>query len=212
METADKAKSALTHKIGPFPAIVWGLGLGGLFVGYRYYKASKSVAPPITTAIDTALPSVGTSDNFSDGYGNATGNFGGSIIPGSTTTQSYQDAALATNSDWGKRVANYLISIGVLPSDAENAIHSYLYTSAELNSTQQAALNEALRHFGTPPEGVQPVPTTAPPVVVPPSPTGGGTTGNPSPFFVESTDGSRRIYFTSEIERLDALKTLGQPA
>lgn len=155
-------KGVFTRKIGPLPAIAWGGILGGVYVLFRYYKNATSPEPVAVNTPLGAVGDIGSADDFSDGYGNATGDFGGSIIPGSTTSTSYQEPAVQTNQDWGKRAANYLISIGINPLDAQQAINSYLYTSGDLNSTQSAALAQALFHFGTPPEGVIAPPATIP--------------------------------------------------
>lgn len=171
MEAVETTKNVLTRKIGPLPAIAWGGIFGGLYVGYRYWKASRdggsSVGTQEVTPVVQAVGDVGTADDFSDGYGNATGGFGGSIIPGSTTQNTYQEPATQTNLDWGKQATNWLIATGVVPSDAQNAISAYLYGGMPINETQLAALNEALRKLGSPPEGPMPVPEVMPKATTP---------------------------------------------
>jgi hypothetical protein len=162
-------KATLTRKIGPLPAIGWAGIVGAIFVGFKYYESSKSnkatdaaVADAVTTLPD-AVGDIGSSGDFSNGYGNATGNGAGL---GSSTTNSYVDAAPDDNQTWGKRAINYLLSLGVNPTDAATAIASYInQTGQALNSVQSAALQSALQHYGAPPDGlITPPPTTPPPI------------------------------------------------
>lgn len=205
MEAVGKIKGTLTNKIGPLPAIAWGVILGGAFIGYKYYKAAKAPAAPapvvgVDPTLGGAVGDVGNADDFSDGYGNATGNFGGSIIPGSTTTTGYQEPAVQSNTDWGKRAVTLLIAEGYNPLDASTAVSSYLYTGMQLNSSQGAMLAIAIQKLGPPPDGVIAPPdvvdTTTPTPTPTPTPTtpkpndpggfgGGATTGH-----AHSSDGT----------------------
>ena len=153
-------KESLTTKLGPLPAWAWGATLGGSYVVYRYIKSAQ--AGNATQGVDTsAVGDVGTASDFSQGFGQTSPGLGG--INGSTGILTNQtDQAPADNVTWGKEAVNWLISQGINPLVAADAIGAYLYgTGQQLNATETAALNMALKHFGTPPEGViQPPPTT----------------------------------------------------
>lgn len=188
-------KGTLTHKIGPLPAIGWAGIAGGIFVGFRYWKAKNATDTSTNVGADVApvangLPGVGDSSDFSQGYSDAAGSYVvGTSGNTSTASQVYTEPAAATNNDYGKRALNWLIAQGVNPQDASTALSSYLYSTGEaLNDTQSAALNEAITHFGAPPEGIiaPPPVVTTPPVVNTPTtaaPTdngfGNGSNGQP---------------------------------
>lgn len=164
-------KGTFTRKIGPLPAIAWAGIAGGVYVAYKYATKPKVAANPDGTV--TAFAPLDTSN--SDISSGTTTDTGG------TTASSYVQSATLDNTTWGKEAVNWLISTGVLPTDAANAISAYLYGSQEsLNSTQSAALNGALSHFGSPPEGViaPPIVTTNP-AVTQPVPVSSGI-GNPA--------------------------------
>lgn len=55
---AGGLKGLLTHKLGPLPAWVWGLGLVGTYLVYRYYKNAAANSPQTqagTLAVNPAL-------------------------------------------------------------------------------------------------------------------------------------------------------------
>jgi hypothetical protein len=161
---AFSVQDAFMTKVGPLPAIAWAGMAGGAFVVYKY--ATRDNGTTVTTVGDSvpdyASGGVGGADDFGDGYGNAV--FSGTA-PG-TALNGQPSQAVQTNSDWGKRASDYLIAQGVNPTDAQMAISTYLFgTGQQLNTVQSAALQTALRVFGTPPEGVIiPPPTTTPTV------------------------------------------------
>lgn len=163
-------KGTLTHKVGPLPAIAWAGIAGGIFVGFRYYKARNAAASaPTTATADTTTgaalgyPSTGTSSDFSSGYSDAAGSYVVGTSTPSSASQIYTEPTVATNVDWGQRALNWLIAQNVNPGDASTALASYLNSDGTaLNDTQNAALNEAITHFGAPPEGI----IAPPPVVV----------------------------------------------
>lgn len=163
-------KDAFMTKIGPLPAIAWAGMAGGAFVLFKY-ATQKNDSPSVSVIPDSvpdyATGGVGTSDDFSDGYGNAYYT-GSSAPPTGVMTQPTQ--AVQTNMDWGRRAADWLIAMGINPTDAQYAISAFLYGSGELNTTQQSALNSALRQFGTPPEGVAVPPPVSTPTQTPAAP------------------------------------------
>lgn len=164
-------KDNLEHKIGPLPAIAWAAIPAAGFIGWRYYKHSKqaAVVPVGNTGDATFSPNTGSASDlssasdFTSGFTNSTPPSPGSINNAGT----YTDPTVSDNTDWSKRAVNWLISQGVNPITATTALSSYVYSTGQaLNDEQTAALNEALIHFGTPPEGViAPPPTTTAPVV-----------------------------------------------
>jgi hypothetical protein len=199
---ATDIKESLTQKVGPLPAYGWGLILGGGYVGYRYWKAKQAAAASAaspTSVVDTQGTGFGLSQDAASPWGNAGGGGSSVVNPtgtGTTTTGSQ------TNVDWGNMAENWAIAMGFNPTDAATAIGSYLYgTGQALNSTQSGILQQVLRQFGTPPEGIIiPPPVTAPPPInptpsaptqqQPPSPTTGGGFTNPLPGYGIQTPGT----------------------
>lgn len=157
-----KVKELLTHKVGPLPAIGWAALVGGTYVAYAYYKRAKT---PVTTnaaqqAIVAGNPDLGGADDFSNGYTDAS-----DIVNGSTATTTYVPPAISDNASWATQAVNWLIATGITPTEASHVVSTYIYgTGATLNTSQGAALNLVLSHFGSPPEGVLDPPTIADPV------------------------------------------------
>lgn len=161
-------KAAFTKKLGPLPIWAWGAIPAGSYVVYKYlHKSSAPVVDSGTAAIDTG--DVGSADDFSNGLSNASGGFIANTSNGTSNVAT--QPAVTDNLTWGKEAQNYLVALGVSVTDAATAIASYLYgTGQTLNASQSAALAEAIKHLGTPPEGVIiPPPTTPvnPPAIKP---------------------------------------------
>lgn len=182
----ESVKAMLTHKVGPLPAIAWGGILGGIYVGYAYYKRRQSAATDGSTPIQ-ANPDLGTATDFTNGLTDATdGGTGG----GSSATLVSPGAVVPDNTTWGRRAINYLIALGMSAADASHAVTSYIYgTGFTLNSSQAAALQEAILRFGVPPDGPLDFPdvadpTPAQPIVTNPTPAPVVAAPTPNPVSV----------------------------
>lgn len=167
---ASGAMGAITKKLGPFPGYVWvGIAAGGYLLYRRHTGTVSSVAVPASTSSDTATPDVTGSSYGVSGGGSGVVN----STPGSTSA--------STNAAWGALVNDSMVASGSNPTDVANAISNYL-NGVALTPVQQAIINNAIRGFGSPPQGVLPIKTapvsspvstpvkTTPPVVAKPTP------------------------------------------
>lgn len=129
---------SVTQKAGPFPVWVWGLGLGGLYVLYRYWKVSQQAkASPVAEAVgltplDTT-PNISASPDLTNGGTSSTG--------GATT-----------NAQWVAEAVQGLIDKGYDPLHIEQALQDYL-AGNDLSYQESQIVNGALAEFGVPPEG-----------------------------------------------------------
>lgn len=141
---AEEAASAefLTKKAGPLPVGVWiALVAGGLGVTW-YLNRNKGTKSPAETGSGETVTATG--DGSYTPVGGAAGNAsaGGS---GNASGNTFAD-----NNAWGTAAINYLISLGFDPGNVNQAIGQYL-ASQPLTTQQQAMVNSALQHFGSPP-------------------------------------------------------------
>lgn len=157
---------SLTRKLGPLPTWAWAAIPFGGYVAYAWWRSRSAPAVvdggeviPEDEIYLEGLPTVPTG-----GFNVAGG--------GSTATVAPPEDTIDSNLEWGNRAVGFLISTGVSPTIAASAIGKYLYGSdIPLNAQETAALNEALRKIGIPPEGViVPPATTAPPTPTPVTP------------------------------------------
>jgi hypothetical protein len=181
---AHKAGSIFTQKAGPLPVWAWAVIALGM---WYYFQRKSSTAAGVNQQTDPA-GNVGSIDPAT-GYvygtpedlaalasNNATGT---STSSGSTVAGVYQN-----NNAWARAALNYLIGVGIDPTQASEAIQQYL-TSQVLTSQQQADLNLVLTALGPPPDLPGPIgspvpPVVTPPVTTPPTDTGGGGSGGGS--------------------------------
>lgn len=157
----------LAHKAGPLPVGVWlviGVGVwwfvarGGGGGGGGTAPAADAGVDPMTGAPwsqEYAAASVKLSEQQQSG-----------TIPGPKT--------YANNTDWSRSAINYLVSLGIDPSQANQAITVYLSSQA-LTSQQQADINLAITGVGAPPDlpgpgSTNPGQIVTPPTVTPPKP------------------------------------------
>lgn len=144
----------LGKQIGPLPAGAWlGVVGGGLAIAYFI---NKNQAAKDATPAESQLGESGV------------GTGGSQLIydpPTNVTPESPVEDA--TNQGWGVKALNYLISLNVDPSTADNAVRKYL--SSMVLTPQEAALMNLVRlRFGAPPEPLAPV-DDQPPILPPPS-------------------------------------------
>lgn len=179
---ADSSFGFLSQKTGPLP--LWAWMAGGIGIWYFVLRKSGGTTSPAATQLQTGY---GTDPSGNTGYidpqtgyvygsaediaalqqqGLVAANQTGSS--GSTTANQYTD-----NSSWARAAVNYLVGIGIDPTEASEAVQQYLSGQA-LTSQQQADVNLAIQGIGAPPQIPGPVGT--PPVGVNPPPPGGAVT------------------------------------
>lgn len=175
----------LSQKTGPFPLWVWiagGIGIWYLVLGGK--KGSGTASP----AAQQSQTGYGTDPAGNTGYidpqsgyvygsaediaalqqqGQVAANTYSSS--GSTVANQYPD-----NATWGRAAVNYLVGIGIDPTQATEAVQQYL-AGQQLTSQQQGDVNLAIQAIGAPPQ--LPGPVGTPPGNVVPPPGGGGSTG-----------------------------------
>lgn len=180
---------ALTKKIGPAPGWVWVVVIVGALYGYRWYKGRNGT--PVVTDPTLADTSTSPTANIADTGGTAGG--AGIFTPpvlGSTPS------GPSTTAEWAALAVKTLIAGGTNPTDANNAVTTYVSHGA-LSTTQQTIINKVLAQLGPPPEGLIPV------VKAPPGPqygpfayitlTGNETLGSLSTHYYGSTGAWQHI-------------------
>lgn len=157
---AGEATDFLTKKAGPLPVGVWiALVAGGLGITWYLNRGKSSNDRASTGTTGNGMVDATGSGTYSPVGGNA-GTGGAGSGTGSTGN------TFADNNAWGTASINYLISLGYDPAKVNSAIAGYL-SSQPLTTQQQAMVNSALQHFGSPP-------------LIPAPVAGGGTEEPPS--------------------------------
>lgn len=157
--------NALAKQIGPLPLGVWlGVGAGGLALAYFINKRMA-----VNAATASKEPSTTQLTESGVGLG------GGQMIYNPPVTGS-ADATPENNSSWGIKATNWLVSKGIVATDADQAIRKYL-SSLPLSATERGMVNLVIGQFGVPPEPLPPTegvdPETPPETkVAPNAPTG----------------------------------------
>lgn len=146
----------LTREVGGLPVYGWAAIVGGgIFVGRKLAGGGlfggRSSAP-------AGVPFI---DPNTTGY-TATGE------PASSGGVNLTATTYTDNRAWRRAAVDYLTAAGVGAVAAERAIGRYLQ-GIELDATDVAIVQTAIRHLGNPPESV-PVPTTQPDAPVPSNP------------------------------------------
>ncbi len=168
-----KGLEFLKHKAGPLPVGVWIVAAAGIWWYFQHKKSGAAAGTATDPAGNTGVidPRTGyvygsTQDTAALGSQSGGGGSGGSTgTSGSTTAGQYQD-----NNAWSHAAINYLVGLGVDPTQANEAIQSYL-GSQQLTTQQQGDVNLAIQGIGAPPSVPGPVGTAPGGVVTPP---GGG--------------------------------------
>lgn len=174
----------LSQKVGPLPLGIWVVAGGGIF--YYVSKRNKASATGANQQTDPAgnIGSIDPATGYvygtpEDTAALAANNAGGGSGTGSsgtgTSAQTYPD-----NASWGRAAVNYLVGIGVDPTEANQAISLYL-ASQSLTTQQQADVNLAIQALQAPPSLPGPTGSNPPPVVKPPGGGGGGHHPPPPP-------------------------------
>ncbi len=165
----------LTKQIGPLPAGMWLLVIGGgLFVGYM---VNRNMAKP-----STEEPSSQQLTETGVGTG------GGQLIYDPPKTVEPEDE-VDTNAKWGAKAIRYLMALNVDPNVADSAVNKYL-TGRARTAQEKAAIALVLPVLGPPPEGVPQEddvaegPPAKPPAAI------------PAVTNLKATPGTRRVTFT----------------
>lgn len=165
---------AFKQKVGPLPLYLW-IGAGLLLWWYVRRNQAASTAAGANGSQTDPAGNTGTIDP-STGYvygtpedtaALANQDTGSSGTGSSGTSGSTTGGTYATNSAWEEAAINYLVGIGVDPTEANAAIAQYL-SSQQLTTQQQADVNEAIQQLGAPPQPPNPQNPTQ--IVSPPSP------------------------------------------
>ena len=134
----------LKKNLGPLPVWAWGVILGALIAAYIWFGHSRS--GDSADEDSTAAPNSNSLGDAIDGAfrigGVWNGNSGGE---GDTN-----DDSMDTNAAWGFRAVASLVSDGVSPIAAQQAIGNYLDGEA-LTTEQSALVDKAIRAIGQPP-------------------------------------------------------------
>jgi hypothetical protein len=171
----------LKQKVGPLPLWIW-LGAG---IAIILYLREKQSGGGLSSLLGGSSSASAVPNEQTDPAGNI-----GSIDPATGYVYGTPEdlAALAANNDtsttdtnptspgaatyadnaaWSEAAVNYLVGLGISPTEASQAIQLYL-SSQTLTTQQQADVNEAIQALGAPP--TLPGPTS-------PGPGGGGGGG-----------------------------------
>lgn len=174
----------LATKAGPLPVGIWLLAGAGIW----YYLKGKNASPAGAAGAGQQTDPAGNTGVIDPQTGYvydtpqdvaalqsesaiAAGQSSGTGTSGSTTAGQYAD-----NNSWAQAAINYLVARGVDPTQATDAIESYL-ASQPLTSQQQADVNLAIQGLGAPPSVPGPASTAPGQVVTPPGGSGGSTGG-----------------------------------
>lgn len=136
--------NALTSKIGPLPGYAWaGMLVGGAWIAHWYTKRNSvsntgSVQAPLSTDPSTPLD---------------TGYNPGSTLAASNIATPQGSPANTTNAQFARSVTDGLIAGGADPTLTTNAISKWL-SGSTLSSAEQSIVNQAITHYGSPPEGI----------------------------------------------------------
>lgn len=142
---------AVGKKIGPLPGWAWLLVVVGGAWGYKLYKGhSAGTSGPSPASLSTDPSAVA---NFAPGTGNAGGGIGFSGATGSVTQTPFGSPAAKTNAQWVLSTTDQMVAAGANPSAVSNALSTYV-NGGKLDATAQSLVNQAITHYGSPPEGV----------------------------------------------------------
>lgn len=153
----------LTKPAGPLPVWGWLAVGGGGYLVWRHFSGQSN--PSSSTSAATPAPDA-TGPTDASGVG----------IPstGTATTSGLpQVNDPGTIGDWASNALNALISAGVNPTAASNAVNAYI-NGQPLDLNMQALINRVLQIMGSPPGG----PITILPAPIPGTVDRGGAAGN----------------------------------
>lgn len=178
---AGKGFDALKQKVGPLPLYVWVIAAVGIWWYFQRKNTGKAGSTGQQTDpagnvgnIDPSTGYVyGSPEDLAGLAQNSSQSSGGPSGSGSTTGGQYPD-----NNAWGRAAVEYLVGLGIDPTQANQAIQQYL-ASQNLTSSQQADVNLAIQALGPPPQLPGPTSGNPPPGPPPPPPPGTVYATNP---------------------------------
>lgn len=179
VSSGGKGLDFLKQKVGPLPLGVWliagiaivlyirekqsGGGLSSLFGGSNASAVPNQQTDPAGN-IGTIDPATGYVYGTPEDLAALAANNADTTNPTAPASATYAD-----NAAWSEAAVNYLVGLGISPTEATNAIQLYL-NGQTLTTQQQADVNEAIQALGAPPTLPDAAPT---------SPTGGTSATNP---------------------------------
>lgn len=182
---AGGAASVFTRKLGPLPVWAWGVAVAAV---YLLVVKRKGAAGTVGGSTDPAGNSgaIDPATGYVYGSSQDTSALGAQSSAGSSGTVSGSGGSTiagqyATNDQWQRAAINFLVGLGIDPTEANNAIGTFL-ASQPLTSAQQADVNIAIQSLGAPPTPPQPGNSSGP--IAQPSP---GTTYATNPVTGLST-------------------------
>lgn len=135
--------SILTKQAGPLPMWGWLAVGGGGYLAWRHFSGTANNSSAATGS--NASPGADTGPTDASGVG----------IP-STGTSGAAGLEQVPNpgsiGDWASNALNALISAGVNPTQASNAVNAYI-NGQPLNLTMQGLIDRVLQMLGSPPGG-----------------------------------------------------------
>lgn len=163
----------LKQKLGPLPLGVWAAAALAIYLYLQHRNKTGAGGQQTDPAgnVGQINPNTGyvigsPEDKAAQAGSSAPTSDTGSS--GSTVAGKYED-----NNAWGRAAVNLLVSIGVDPTQANEAVQQYL-SSQTLTTQQQADVNMAIQALGPPPSLPGPTGTAPGPVANPPGSSGGG--------------------------------------
>lgn len=168
--SAGRTFGFLGQKVGPLPLGIWLVAAVAIWWFVSQRQKATTVAGQQTDPagnVGTIDPATGyvygsPSDLAALGQTQAD-QVGGSGDGSGTTTATYKD-----NNAWARAAINYLVGLGVDPTQANQAIENYI-TSQNLTTQQQGDVNLAIQGIGPPPDLPGPSSTDPGTVVIPPT-------------------------------------------
>lgn len=155
MSDVPDVGEAVTKKIGPLPGWAWVAIIAGGAWGYTLWKRHSAGT---SSASPASLSSTAASPSFPVGTGNAGGGIGFGGATNTVATAPVGNPAVTTNAQWASNVTDQMVANGSNASSVSNALTTYV-SGGTLSADQQSIVNQAVTHYGAPPEGVLPVKT-----------------------------------------------------
>jgi hypothetical protein len=167
---ARKTFGFLAQKVGPLPLGVW--LVAAVVIWYVVSRKQQGTAGGQQTdpagnvgVIDPATGYVyGSAEDRAARTQAMTDTVGGDSSAGGQPAGKYPD-----NNSWARAAINYLVGLGVDPTQANQAIENYI-TSQNLTTQQHGIVNLAIQGIGPPPDIPGPSQVDPGQVIPPPSP------------------------------------------
>lgn len=141
---AEGMGSALTRKLGPLPTWAWGAMVVGV-VWLAYFVRRNAVSTQAAATLENQFPS---GDIVGAGPTPGTNDYNGVV-----GQDQHAPASPQTNAQWAQQTSDSMIAQGGIPSEINNAFSRYL-SGQSLTAGMQAIINDAIRRFGNPPQGI----------------------------------------------------------